>query len=379
MSATRPTLLAGRLARRLCCLVAALAMPLAYAGAGDEKVLNVYNWSDYISDETIHNFERETGIKVNYDTFDSNEAVHAKLRAGHSGYDIVSPSAHWARRQIAAGLLMKLDKRRITTWGNLDPWVLQRLAVSANDPGNDYVVPYVWGLTTVGINVDKVKSVLGTMPWPDDAWDLLFKPEYMNRLRSCGVSFLDTADDVFPAALQYIGKSPYSHVKSDYPMAGRMLAAVRPDITVFSSSSYINGLADGSLCAVLGWSGDIAIAAQRAREARNGQHIDVLVPKSGAFMFLDTHAIPADAPHVDNAYKWLSYIYRPDVQAAIVKAALHNSAVRASDKLLPPELRTLSGLFFTPEELARVRPQETLPEDVLRARTRSFTSFKAGL
>ncbi|HYA77032.1 MAG TPA: extracellular solute-binding protein [Burkholderiaceae bacterium] len=348
------------------------------AAADDSKVLNVYNWSDYIGETTIRDFEKETGIKVNYDTFDSNEALYAKLRAGHTGYDIVVPSSHWAKRQIAGHLLLKLDKSKITTYGNLDPWLMGELAVSANDPGNNYVVPWLWGISTVGINVDKVKAALGSLPMPENAWDLIFKPEYASRLKSCGLSLLDSGDEVFPAALHYIGRPGYSHDRADYEAAAQMLRAMRPYVTLFSSSGYINSLADGSLCAVFGWSGDIAIAGQRAREARNGQKIVALVPKGGAYMFFDTMAIPVDAPHVENAYQWISYIYRPQVQAGIVDKVLHASPVRASDKLLSADARNASALFLTREELGRLSPPEALPDDILRVRTRLFTAFKTG-
>jgi putrescine transport system substrate-binding protein len=358
---------------------AALASALlagAPAPASDgANVLNVYNWSDYIGEDTIRNFEKETGIKVNYDTFDGNEALFAKLRAGHTGYDIVVPSAHWAKRQIEGGLLLKLDKSKITTWGNLDPWVMGQMAISANDPGNNYVVPWLWGVSAIGINADKVKAALGKLPMPDDAWDLLFKPEYANRLKGCGVSLLDTGDEVFPAALHYLGLSGYSRNRADYEAAAKMLSAIRPDVTLFSSSSYINGLADGSLCAVLGWSMDINIAGQRAREARNGQKILAVLPKSGAYMFFDTMAVPVDAPHVANAYKWISYIFRPDVQAGIVKKVLSNSPVLGPEKL-PPELRNTPSLFLGKDQRDRLKPQEALPDDVLRVRTSLFRSFK---
>jgi len=360
-------------------LAAALLTAAPAARAGDDgKVLNVYNWSDYIGENTIRDFEKETGIKVNYDNFDANEVLHAKLRAGHTGYDIVVPSAHWAKRQIEGHLLLKLDKSKITTYGNLDPWLMGELAVAANDTGNNYVVPWLWGVTTVGINVDKVKAALGSLPMPEDAWDLIFKPEYSKRLKTCGLSVLDTGDDLFPAALRYLGKSGYSHDRSDYEAAAQLLALLRPSITLFSSSGYINSLADGSVCAVLGWNGDIAIAGQRAKAAKNGQKIVALLPKSGAYMYFDTMAIPVDAPHVENAYKWMSYIYRPEVQAGIVNKVVHANPVRAADKLINPEVRAVSGVFLKGPELAHLAPQEALPDDILRLRTRLFTAFKTG-
>ena len=363
---------------RLALLTFLSAMTALAWAADDSNVLNVYNWSDYIGETTIRDFEKETGIKVNYDTFDSNEALYAKLRAGNTRYDIVVPSSHWAKRQIEGHLLLKLDKSKITTYGNLDPWLMGELAVSAKDPGNNYVVPWLWGISTVGINVDKVKAALGSVPMPENAWDLIFKPEYASRLKSCGLSLLDSGDEVFPAALHYIGRPGFSHDRADYEAAARMLKAMRPNVTLFSSSGYINGLADGSLCAVFGWSGDIAIAAQRAKEAHNGQKIVALVPKTGAYMFFDTMAIPVDAPHVENAYKWISFIYRPQVQAGIVNKVLHANPVRAADKLLNPDVRKSTSVFFTPEELSRVAPPEAIPDDMLRVRTRLFTAFKTG-
>lgn len=348
------------------------------AGADDSKVLNIYNWSDYIGETTIRDFEKETGIKVNYDNFDANEVLHAKLRSGHTGYDIVVPSAHWAKRQIEGHLLLKLDKSKITTYGNLDPWLMGELAIAAKDTGNEYLVPWLWGVTTVGINVDKVKAALAPLPMPEDAWDLIFKPEYASRLKTCGLSVLDTGDDLFPAALRYLGRPGYSHDRADYEAAAQLLAKLRPSITMFSSSGYINALADGSLCAVVGWNGDIAMAGQRAKAAHNGQKIVALVPKSGAYMYFDSMAIPVDAQHVENAYKWMSYIYRPEVQAGIVNKVIHANPVRAADKLVNPDVRGVSGVFLKGDELAHLAPQEALPDDILRVRTRLFTRFKTG-
>jgi len=370
----------GRLIGLVLALGAALGAGLAAAPAraDDEKVLNIYNWSDYIGDDTIRNFEKETGIKVVYDTFDGNEALHAKLRSGHTGYDVVGPSAHWAKRQIEGHLLLKLDKSKITTYGNLDPWLMGQLAKAANDVGNEYLVPWLWGATTVGINPDKVKAALGSLPMPDDAWDLIFKPEYSSRLKSCGLSVLDTGDDVFPAALRYLGKNGFSHDRADYQAAAELLAKLRPNVTMFSSSSYINALADGSICAALAWNGDIGMATQRAKQAKRGVKVVALVPKGGEYMYFDTMAIPADARHVENAYKWMSYIYRPEVQAGIVNKVVHANPVRAADKLVSPDVRSVPGVFLKGEELAHLAPQEALPDDILRVRTRLFTAFKSG-
>ncbi len=345
--------------------------------AEDENVLNIYNWSDYIGENTIANFEKETGIKVRYDTFDSNETLHAKLVAGKTGYDIVVPSSNWAKIQIDGGLFTKLDKSKITTYGNLDPFVMKQLATM--DPGNQHIVPWMWGITTIGINEGKLKAALGNLPMPDNAWDLLFKPEYAAKAKSCGISVLDSGDEVFPAALRYLGKPPYSKNPADYQAAGKMLAAIRPDISLFSSSGYINDLASGSLCLVLGWNGDISIAAARAKEAKNGNDIKVLLPKTGAVLFFDTMAIPVDAKHVDNAYKFISYIYRPEVNAEIVNKVLYANPIPASAKFIKPEVRDNKTVFMSPEDLARMVPPEAVSSDTRRLRTRLYTTFKTGL
>lgn len=364
-------------------LGALLATVLLWVGApglsvaGEDKVLNVYNWSDYIGEDTIKNFEKETGIKVNYDTFDSNETLHAKLVAGNTGYDIVVPSSNWAKIQLEGGLFMKLDKSKITTYRNLDPYVMKQLATI--DPGNQYLVPWLWGITTVGINVDKVKAALGTLAMPDNAWDLIFKPEYASKFKSCGVSMIDSADEIFPAALRYLGKPPYSNNPSDYQEAAKLLERIRPYVTLFSSSGYINDLASGSLCVSLGWNGDMSIAKRRAQQANNGVHIQVLLPKTGAVLFFDTMAIPVDAPHVANAYKWMSYIYRPDVNAGLVNKVFYANPVPSAARYIKPEIRADQTVFMKPKDLARMVPPDMVSRDIRRLRTRLYTTFKTGL
>ena len=213
--------------------------------AAEEKVLNIYNWSDYIGPDTVANFEKETGIKVRYDNFDTNEILHAKLVAGKTGYDLVVPSSNWAKVQLEGGLLMPLDKSKIPNLKNLDVNLMKQLGTM--DPGNTYITPWLWGITTVGINVDKVKAAIGG-PLPDNVWDLLFKPEYASKLKSCGISMLDSADEVFPAAMRYVGKPAYSKNNADYQVAANMLKSIRPFVTLFSSSGYINDMAGGSVC-----------------------------------------------------------------------------------------------------------------------------------
>ncbi len=368
--------LVGRMLAGLA-LAGSLTFAASSALAQEEKVLNIYNWSDYIGDDTIANFQKETGIKVRYDTFDSNETLHAKLVAGKTGYDIVVPSSNWAKIQIDGGLFTKLDKSKITTYGNLDPFVMKQLV--GMDAGNQHIVPWMWGITTVGVNVDKLKAALGGLPMPDNAWDLIFNPEYAAKAKSCGISVLDSGDEVFPAALRYLGKPPYSKNPADYQAAGKLLEKIRPNIGLFSSSGYINDLAGGSLCLVLGWNGDISIAAARAKEAKNGNNIQVLLPKTGAVLFFDTMAIPVDAQHVENAYKFISYIYRPEVNAEIVNKVLYANPVPASAKFINPEARGNKTVFMSPDDLARMVPPEAVSSDIRRLRTRLYTTFKTGL
>ncbi len=366
----------GLLGAMLSTALLALGMP-GQSVASEENVLNIYNWSDYIGDDTIANFEKETGIKVRYDTFDSNETLHAKMVAGKTGYDIVVPSSNWAKIQGEGGLLTKLDKSKITTYGNLDPFVMKNLATM--DPGNQYIVPWMWGITTVGINADKLKAALGNLPMPDNAWDLIFKPEYISKAKSCGVSMLDSGDEIFPAALRYLGKPPYSRSPADYKEAAKLLESIRPYVTLFSSSGYINDLASGSLCLSLGWNGDMSISKARAKEAKNGVNIQVLLPKTGAILFFDTMAIPVDAPHVENAYKWMSYIYRPDVNAGLVNKVFYSNPVPSAAKFIKPEVLADKTVFMKPEDLARMVPPDMVPSDIRRLRTRLYTTFKTGL
>jgi putrescine transport system substrate-binding protein len=372
-------LLPPRAALALAIVLAALSTPAraAQPAAGEEKVLNVYNWSDYIGEDTIRGFERETGIQVHYDAFDSNELLHAKLTAGRTGYDIVVPSSYWARMQIQGGLYRKLDKAAIPNLANLDPAITSQLAKI--DPGNDYLVDWLWGYTTVGINVAKVKRALGTTPMPDDAWDLVFKPELVAKMKSCGVSFLDSGDEVVPAVMHYLRKPRGTTDKADYAQALDVLRAVRPSVTLFSSSGYIDDLANGALCLVLGWSGDINIARQRAIDNRTGQDIEVLVPRSGGLLFFDTMAIPKDAPHPGNAAKWINYILRPDVEAGLTRKVFYANPVPASRRQLDARLADNPTLFPGPDVMSRmVGPPDNWTNDLRRMQNRTFTTFKTG-
>ena len=347
------------------------------AAQDEEKVLNIYNWSDYIAPDTIANFEKETGIKVRYDNFDNNEIVHAKLVAGKTGYDVVVPSSNWAKLQADGGLLQKLDKSKLPNYKNLDPAVQAQLA--RLDPGNEYMVDWLWGYTTVGINVDKVKAALGGMPMPDNAWDLVFKPEYVSKLKSCGVSYLDSATEIVPAALHYLGKPPFSKVAGDYAQAAAVLKAARPSVTLFSSSGYINDMANGSICVALGWSGDINIARQRAIDGKTGQKIQALIPKSGGILFFDVMVIPADAPHPENAHKFINYILKAEVHASITNKVFYANPNAASRPLVKPEVANNPTVFLSEADMKPMAAPDSLGNDLRRLMTRTYTAFKTGL
>jgi putrescine transport system substrate-binding protein len=364
-------------------LRAATMAGLACAGAtaahaADSKVLNIYNWSDYIADDTIKNFEKETGIKVNYDNYDSNEVLLAKLVAGNTGYDIVVPSSHFAKIQIEGGLLQKLDRSKLTNWGNLDPTLLKQLAVV--DPGNQYLVDWLWGYVTVGINVPKVKAALGDLPMPENAWSLIFDPKYASKLKSCGVNFLDSASEVLPVALLYVGKPAYSKNAADYDVAGKMLQSVRPYVTRFSSSGYINDLAGGSLCAVMGYSGDINIARARALEVNPKQSpaIEALIPKGGATLFFDTMAIPKDAKNVANAHLFIDYILRPEVAASLTNKVFYANPNKPSLKFVKKDVAENKTVFLSDADKARMTAPDAVPQAIRRVQTRIFTKFKTG-
>ena len=357
-------------------VMAVLAAPAARAQQ-EEKVLNIYNWSDYIADDTVKNFEKETGIKVRYDLFDNNEILNSKLVAGKSGYDIVVPTAQWAKLQIDAHLLRKLDKSKLGNLGNLDPAIQAKL--SRIDPNNDYLVDWLWGYTTVGINVNKVKAALGGMPMPDNAWELIFNPKYASKLKSCGVSFLDSPSEVLPAALIYLGKPAYSASVADYDAAGKMLQAIRPYVTLFSSSGYINDMANGAVCVALGWSGDINIARQRAIDAKNGNVIEVLVPKTSAALVFDTMAIPADAPHPNNAHLWINYILRGQVHASLTNKVFYANPNTAGMKFVRKDIANNKTVFLSDADKQRMAAPEAVPADIRRHITRIFTKFKSGM
>ena len=355
----------------------ALSLTAAVAGAAqaDSKVLHVYNWSDYIAEDTLANFEKETGIKVVYDVFDSNEVLEAKLLAGSSGYDVVVPSNPFLAKQIKAGVFQKLDKSKLPNWSNLDKDLLH--ALEPSDPGNQYSIPYMWGTIGIGYNVEKVKAVLGEDA-PVDSWDLVFKPENMEKLKSCGVSFLDSPTEILPAALHYLGYAPDSSKADELKKAEELFLSIRPSVAYFHRSKYISDLANGNICVAIGYSGDIYQSKARAEEAKNGVEVGYNIPKEGAGSFFDMLAVPADAKNVEAAHVFLNYLMEPAVMANITNYVQFPNGNAAATPLVDEALRTDPGVYPTPEVLKKIYTFPDLAPAVQRNMTRSWTKIKSG-
>lgn len=346
------------------------------AHAGEEKVLHVYNWTDYVAEDTIEKFEAETGIEVTYDVFDDNGLLEAKLLAGRTGYDVVVPSAVFMARQIQAGVFLELDRGKLGNYAKLDPEIMAKLA--ALDPGNRYAIPYLWGTTGLGINVKAVRRALGDET-PLDSWALLFDPAVVSRLKDCGVTLLDAADEMIPHALFYLGEDPNSHNQALIRgPAKQALLAVQPSIRYFHSSKYINDLANGEICLALGWSGDVMQAAERAHEAGNGIDVRYVIPREGANLWIDTLAIPRDAPHPDNAHRFIDFLLRPDIIAEISNAVWYPNAVPASTPLIDPEIVNDSSIYPSAEVKSRLYMYTVMPPAVARAQSRTWAEVKSG-
>ena len=347
----------------------------APALAAEEKVLNIYNWPDYIAKDMVANFEKETGIKVNYQTFENNEGLQAKLVAGNTGYDIVVPGAVFAKPQIEAALLQKLDKTRLTNIANLDPTIMAKL--DSVDPGNAYLVPWAWSFTTVGINTAKVAQALGNTPMPTNAWDLVFNPEYTAKLKSCGIAFLDSPTEIIPPALHYLGKNAYSNDTADHKAAGELLAKVRPHIRLFTST-MIDDLAGGKACVALGWAGDINIARGRALENKNGNYIQTLLPSTGGLIFFDNLAIPKDAKHPINAHAFINYFLKPEVSASLTNELGYATANKMSLANVKPEIAKDPAVFPDAANLQKMVSPNSFSNEARQSLSQVFTLFKKG-
>jgi putrescine transport system substrate-binding protein len=341
----------------------------------DEKVLHVYNWSDYIAKDTVAKFEKESGVKVVYDVFDSNETLEAKLLAGKSGYDIVVPSNNFLAKQIKAKVYQPLDKAKLSNWKNLNVDLMKTLEVS--DPGNQYAFPYMWGSIGIGYNVDKVKAALGENA-PVDSWDLLFKPENIEKLKSCGVAFLDSPTEILPIALHYLGYAPNSQNPKELKEAEALFLKIRPNITYFHSSKYISDLANGNLCVAVGYSGDIQQSKSRAEEAKSGVNVGYKIPKEGAGTFFDMIAMPADASNVDAAYAFMNFLLKPEIMAEITNEVQFPNGNAAATPLVDEAIRNDPGIYPTPETMTKLYAFADLPAKVQRAMTRTWTNIKAG-
>jgi putrescine transport system substrate-binding protein len=350
--------------RRIAASIAFLLVLLAPTAKAADRTINFYNWSNYIAPGVLDDFTRETGIKVVYDTFDANETLETRLLAGKSGYDVVVPTAYFLQRQITANIFQKLDKSRLPNLVNAWPMVIARLATY--DPGNLYAVNYMWGTTGIGYNVKAIEKILGAGA-KIDSWDMIFKPENLTKFKDCGVHMLDSADDIFPAALSYLGLDPNS-----------TRPKIRPSVRKFHSSEYLNALATGEICLAVGWSGDILQSRNRAAEAKNGIEIAYVIPKEGAQMFFDNLAIPSDAKNVSEAYALIDYLSRPEVAAKNSNFLSYANGNLASQKLVDPKVLDDRNIYpdqATIAKLFEVAARDPATERILN---RLWTRVKTG-
>lgn len=349
-------------------------MLLASASQAAEGV-RVYNWTDYIAPDTLKNYEKASGQHVQYDVYDSNETLDAKLMAGRSGYDVVFPSNHFMARQIQGGALKKLDRSQLPGWSNLNPVLMK--ALETNDPGNQYGFPYLWGTTGIGYNVDKVKAVLGEGA-ALDSWDLIFKPENMAKLAQCGVAILDNGPEMLPIALHQLGLPHHSQNLDDYKQAEALLLEMRKNVRYFHSSKYVGELANGDICLAVGFSGDIMQAASRAAEAGNGVKIEYVIPKEGAPMWFDMVTMPADAPNEAAGYAFMNHLLQPEVMAGISNHVHYANGNAKADALVDPALKADNKVYPPQEVMIKLYALEAMPLKVDRVRTRIWSKVKSG-
>src|SRR5476651_2040012 len=355
-------------------LALSLAGVMAGAAHADDKVLHVYNWSDYIAPDTVANFEKESGIKVVYDVFDSNETLEAKLLAGKSGYDIVVPSNNFLAKQIKAGVYKELDRSKLPNYKNLNTDLLK--AVSVSDPGNKHAFPYMWGSIGIGYNPEKVKAALGV--GKIDSWDVVLKPENLAKLKSCGVSFLDSPTEMLPVALHYLGLPTDTQKKDDLKKAEDLFLKLRPSIAYFHSSKYISDLANGNICVAVGYSGDVYQAKARAAEAGGKVTVNYSIPKEGAGSFYDMVAIPKDAENVEGAYKFMNFLMKPEIMAEITDAVHFPNGNSAATPLVDKSITSDPGVYPPADVQAKLYAIADLPAATQRIMTRSWTTIKSG-
>jgi len=352
-----------------------LVAGLMPTGAKAQRTVNVYNWSDYIDPTVLEDFTKETGIKVQYDTFDANETLETKLLAGKSGYDVVVPTAYFLERQIKAGVFQKLDKSKLPNLTNVWPEIAKRLA--SYDPGNQFAVNYMWGTTGIGYNVKAIKARLGEGA-VIDSWDAVFKPEELAKLKDCGIHMLDSPDDILPAALQYLGLNPNSTDQKDIEKAAELMLKIRPSVRKFHSSEYLNALASGEICLVVGWSGDIKQSQKRAAEAKNGVEIAYAIPKQGAQMWFDNFAIPKDAAHVDEAYAFINYLLKPEVAAKNSNLVSYANGNLASQKFIDKAVLDDRSVYPDDATMAKLYTVSARDQKTQRLINRLWTKIKTG-
>jgi putrescine transport system substrate-binding protein len=338
-----------------------------------EKVLNVYSWADYIAPDTVPNFEKETGIKVRYDTYDNNEVLETKLLTGHTNYDVVIPTENFFDRQMRAGVYRKLDKGALTNLANADPQIMRRLAV--HDPGNLYAVPYMWTTTGLAYNVDRVKERLGSPI--TDSWALLFDPASARKLQDCGIAIIDSPLEVFQSAMIYLRRDPNQHDPGDIAAASELLRKIRPFVGRIEPD-LIAPVASGDVCLAFAWSGDMEIARNRAIDASRGVQIAYFVPREGALLTVDMMAIPADAPHPRNAEAWMNYLLRPKVIAAVSNYIRYPNGNRASLPYLDASIKADPSIYPDAATRARLLTNSAVSLDYSRLVTREWTRFRTG-
>ena len=357
----------------LVCSMTAICL-LTSAAFAQDRMVNVYNWSDYIDESILDEFTEETGIKVTYDVFDSNEVLETKLLAGNTGYDVVVPTGSFLSRQIEAGVFRKLDKSKLPNNANMWGAIEERVAVY--DPGNEYSINYMWGTTGIGYNVDKLEERLANAP--TDSWDIIFNPDVISKFQDCGIHFLDAPTEFIPAALNYLGIDPDSKNQDDIEKAGEVLQAVRPYVQKFHSSEYINALANGDICLAVGWSGDVLQARDRAAEADNNVTVEYSIPKEGALMWFDQMAIPADAQNVEEAHIFLDYIMRPEVAAKASNYVYFANGNLNSQPLLDDEVIDDPAIYPSEEATNKLYTTTAYGPKINRVVNRLWTSIKSG-
>ena len=350
-----------------------------WPAAADDKTVHVYNWSDYIDELILADFTKETGIKVQYDVFDFNEILETKLLAGKTGYDIVVPTATFLARQIKAGVFQKLDKSKLTNSGNMWPEITDRLA--KYDPGNEHAVNYMWGTTGVGYNVKKIKERMPNAPL--DSWAMVFDPEVIKNFKDCGIMMLDAPDEIVPATMNYLGLDPNSKNPDDFKKAAEHFKKIRPFVRKFHSSEYINALANGDICLVVGWSGDVIQAKTRAEEKNASitdeakkTEISYSIPKEGALMWFDNLAIPADAPNPDGAHQFINYLMRPEVIAKATNFVAYANGNLASQKFVNKEILEDTRIYPGVETIKRLYSTTPNDQKTQRALTNIWRKMK---